>query len=88
MNRRRRGLIAQASNMLTKRRRQKTRCRSSWQASSSPPRRPTTEFYPMAARSADTRKIMEKPAAASPERAVIPVQTVAVSKDGSRIATG
>jgi WD40 repeat protein len=45
------------------------------------------EVYPMAARSADTRKIMENPLRPSGDD-VIPVQSIAVSKDGSRIASG
>ena len=45
------------------------------------------DIYPMAAGSADTRKIMENPLRPSGDD-VIPVQSVAVSKDGSRIASG
>ena len=46
------------------------------------------ELYPMAARSADTRKIMENPLRRSGDTdTVIPIQSVAVSKDGGRIAS-
>ena len=79
-------LIAQASNMLTKGV-DKDALQKLLAGEQLTTETPTTEFYPMAARSADTRKIMENPLRQSGE-AVIPVQTVAVSKDGSRIATG
>ena len=48
---------------------------------------PAAEVYPIAARSADTRKIMENPLRPLGD-GVIPVQSVAVSTDGSRIASG
>ncbi len=44
------------------------------------------QFYPMAARSADTRKIMENPVNQS-DKHVVPVRSVAVSADGRYIAS-